>query len=1214
VISLHRARWVRTLVASVFLTVAALAVHAESGLKVLSVDLPALIEKASRSQSQFAVDVPYNASPSTAGEWTTSSTRTTWNHSAQIPGAVSMSFHASRVSLPASATLTVTANGVRYVYTSANIHGGEMWSRIARGDTLSFELDVATADAGRVQFEITSLQAGYRGLGADAPNHPRYNQLHIQAATSATESCSENWDCRKTPANAGAGQATVALVIANLRQCSGTLLNDVPGDGTPYVLTARHCQNGDANGGGPSFAGSTTIYWDAISACGMALGRIYDSGVVTQFGATTVVDQQDAWLIRLNDMPAVDDAYYAGWDATGAAFVGGFTPHHALGSKRQFVGWYGQASYNVVPASRWNLGFDSTIWATVNGVGNGGPGSSGSGLFDDKARLVGVLVRGKNQGDDESSPGVCPVSSPAVPTLQSSTGFSTALAGIFSSTSDPKSSTGSVTMQSVLDPSNTGTKVVDGRVGPMRVTLLSRGSSQQTGSQVRLEWLAPNAVGCTASGGELDDGWAGSLANSGTKDVTGYNGGNITYVITCTDGTRSNTAQTTVHWDLSPPTVSLYTSGVIQLGVPFQLTWTSNLRDCVASGGKSGDGWSAGALPSSGVRDITEVTPGLVTFQITCGKAGRTATAQAPVAVNTPFVNMMADATSLRIGQPVTIRTSSQGGPCLRTGGGTGDGWAGSELIAYDGTILTETVPGTYTYVTRCGSGSYVATAQVTVSFTNDAPLATIYSSKASAITQNDGITLTWSSNVRPCSLAIEGQATNEFFSQPRGPTGTLGDTRNVIGRYTYTVVCGSGANTAQGSTVVDWTGTPQIRFSVPTAAVLAQGFTFYYSTNVLPCIASGGGSGDGWAGRTTKEFESFYVREAAAGSYTFSLSCDDGTRHVQSQTTVKVLPEGPTVSLTATRPLQLIGKPVTLTWTSNTSQCTPSGGNLSNDGWTGPLAGSGSITITEPIPTGHVYILTCSTEGLTTTAVVTVHWQLHVPPTFTASTTEANVGNDVTLQWESADGTECMATGGVSGDNWAGSKPASGSAIVRSTSTGSYPYAIACGGSDAASVSVNYTVPVANVTLAVSSNSVDVGSDVTLTWTTQNVDSCTASGGAATDGWDGTLSAAGGSKTVRHTSAGGYSYSINCTGSGGLARTSASTYITVKAAATAPASGSSGSSGGGSTGGGGGGGGAMSVLDVGGLGAVLLIVLRARRRGVRAPVDSASVAIGPRA
>ena len=1188
--SSHRARRLRSLVGCAFLSItaltASLTAHAEARRQVLSVDLPALIEKVARSPSRFAVDVPYTASPTTAGEWTASGSRTTWRHSAQIPGAVSISFHASHVALPAGATFTVTANGARYVYTSADINGGELWSRIARGDTLSFELDVATADASRVQLDIVSLQAGYRGLGVGMPNHPRYNQMHILAA--AAESCSENWDCRKTPANAGAGQATAALVIRNVAQCTGTLLNDVPGDGKPYMLTARHCQNGDPDGGSPGAAADVTVYWNAISVCGTTLGQIYDSGITRQAGATTMVDQQDAWLIRLNASPVVDDAYYAGWDATGAAFVGGFTAHHALGSKRQFIGWYGQASYNVVSASTLKVGYESTFWATVNAVGNGGPGASGSGLFDDNSRLVGVLVRGRSQSDDEDSPGICPSTPPSAPTLQNSSAWSTALSGIFSSTADPKSSTGTATIQSVLDPANTGIKVVNGKASPVRVTVTSQGNtSMSTGNLVTLEWQASNATSCTASGGESADGWSGPLATTGSKQITGLDGGNVTYTVTCTDGTTTGTAQTSINWVLGTPSAWITVYARTDFGVPFELRWGSNLRNCKASGGKPGDGWS-GTVASSGTLLVTEFEPGQVTFNITCGTGDRTATNEWSSYVLPPSVNMNADATSLRIGQPVSIATSWIGGPCTRTGGAAGDGWSDSTMVNYRPVTLSETVPGTYTYTTKCGSGSYVATAQVNVTFTNDAPTATITPSQSTAAAGQMLLSIAWTANVRPCSIAVAGPATNGFFSSPQGPSGSIVDTRNVLGRYTYTVVCGSGANATQASATVDWTGTPKIQFNAPLASVAGQSFYVGYSTNVLPCTATGGATEDGWAGHASQQATDVLIVEKNAGTYTFDLACTDGTSSVQAQTKVKILAEAPRATLTATPTLQLVGKPVTLTWTSNTSTCSASGSGA--PGWSGELAGSGSITVTENSPVARAFSLICGSDQLYVYLNAYVSWQTHVPPALTASATNGLVGKDITLQWASADGASCTASGGVSGDGWAGSKPASGTAVVRSTSLGSIQYGLACGGSDPSYVWVYYDVPQATAKLTTSATSTTTGTDFTLTWTTENTDNCTADGGTYANGWTGVLNASGGSKSVRETAAGSYMYTINCTGSNGLSYASASANVTVTAPPAPPTNS-------GDSSGGGGGGGSMSLLDVGGLGAVLLFVLRVRRR-----------------
>src|SRR6516165_3702408 len=96
----------------------AMSAFAAPRVDVVAADLGPLIDSAARSPSRFAVDIPHSASPSTDGEWSTSGATSTWTYTVQIPGAVSMSFHATRASLPPSATLTVFADGTPYSYTS----------------------------------------------------------------------------------------------------------------------------------------------------------------------------------------------------------------------------------------------------------------------------------------------------------------------------------------------------------------------------------------------------------------------------------------------------------------------------------------------------------------------------------------------------------------------------------------------------------------------------------------------------------------------------------------------------------------------------------------------------------------------------------------------------------------------------------------------------------------------------------------------------------------------------------------------------------------------------------------------------------------------------------------------------------------------------------------------------------------------------------------
>jgi lysyl endopeptidase len=1168
------------------LATGATALNAAPTVDVVAVNLAPLIERAAESPSRFAVDVPHAASPSTAGQWSRSADVSTWTHAVQIPGAVSMSFHAADALLPASATLTVSADGVDYVYTAKDADGAELWSRIGRGDTLAFELSVATEDEAAVRLEIASLQAGYRALANGMANHGRYDELKPQSLPmeAAATSCAENWVCNVTPANEGPGNATVALIISNIGQCTGVLLNNVPGDGTPYVLTARHCQNGNPDGGSPGAAASVVAYWNALSACGTPLGSIHAPGLVTQRGAQTVVEQQDAWLIRLDRLPLVD-AYYAGWDATGGTFVGGFTAHHAAGTSRQFVGWYGQAAYLTMPAASLGVHYDSTLWATVNALGAGGPGASGAGLFDATGRLVGTLVRGRRTID---ASGVCPSPTPEVPSESTATSLSTAFAGIFDSTVDPRSTTGAVTLRSVLDPGNTGTRVLAGRKRPITVTLSNHIQTFSTGTRVPLDWSSsPGATSCSASGGESGDGWAGTLATRGSKEVTSFDGGDIVYTVTCTDGERIGVASVTLRWALSPPTVSLDTSHLFPAyGVPFNASWTSNVRPCTASGGNAGDGWG-GPLEARGTATITETVIGPVTYTLTCGSGTRTASQQRTVNVAAPMAVVRADAVTLRIGQSVVITTAMRGAPCVQTGGRAGDGWAGSVASSELGTkTITESTPGTFTYGLACGSGAHIATAEATVTFADDPAAVSVRASSSAGVVREDVIAFNWDSNVRPCARRLSGPSgtSHEWDSAP--PSGSLETEAYVIGEYVFSVTCGSGADVAHGSTAVRWTGTPSVQINAPSAVMRGELFTVSYTTNVVPCTWSGGSTRADWPGSSNASHRAVQLREDNGGTVTYTMTCGSGAQTASASVNVDVV----AVTLTADPKGQLTGQPVTLTWSSSISPCVPSGGRP-GDGWTDSYGTAGSVTVTEPAAGAYVFSITCGTGSFTARASADVTYADVAAPVLTASRTRATIGDAIRFTWSSADGSACFASSSSVG--WAGDRAPAGTAEVRLATLGRAYYRLRCGQSLEASVAIDaYPLgplqgqPPPTVHLTPSASSLTLGEPLTLTWTASNAEFCTVAGGQ-TGGWSGDL-ATDGSVTLTHASSGTFIHAITCYALGGT-RAHASASVVVNQPAPPPTSPPADS--------GGGGGGAMGALD----GAFLLVLgLRLSRRAYK--------------
>jgi len=486
-------------------------------VRVVRTDLEPLIRAAADSAVQFAVPVPHTASTADAGSWSIEGDEATWHYAVQVPTAVSLSFHALGSFLPDGATLLVTGGSAASSYRASDLRDGELWSRIYAGDTVELSLTVAAAQRANVRFRIVSLQAGYRAIGAGVADHPVYRRMQASAGSADESGCVTNYECKADAGNAAAAAATVALVVGNLYQCTGTLINDAPGDNTPYVLTARHCETGRLGGGDPGAASTGTVYWNAVSACGTALGSIYDGTLVSQTGARTVVEQQDAWLIELDDQPAVPDAQFAGFDVSGAPVEGGYTIQQAGGLAKQFVSWFGTA-YTLTESDALGTSYVSNYLDTVNQTGNIGPGASGGGLFDSSHHVVGTLSLGR-KSTSSSGYGACPVTPLAAPNGSNGVADFTALAAVWSSLADRTSSTGNSTLKSVLDPAGTGTLAVPS----MPVTLVGAGAtpppaphisfnpvSISAGQSFTAQWSATNATGCTLTGGIPGGAWGGS--------------------------------------------------------------------------------------------------------------------------------------------------------------------------------------------------------------------------------------------------------------------------------------------------------------------------------------------------------------------------------------------------------------------------------------------------------------------------------------------------------------------------------------------------------------------------------------------------------------------------------------------------------------------------------------------------------------------------------
>lgn len=869
---------------------------------VLQIDLDRLIDAAAKDRNRFAVDIPHAIDASRMGKWSVSGGLATWHYSVRIPTAVSLSFHAPNIFLPANAQLTVRGGGNTYIYRAADTSRRALWSRISKGDSLDLQLTVAPKDRGAVRLQIASLQAGYRGFGHAVADHPHYAQLKAQAAVGSTSTCIVNYECDVTTANTPAGQATVALIVSNAYQCSGTLVNDVPQDGTPYVLTARHCETGQLGGGNPAADSSVMVYWDATSVCGTTLGTLYDPGIPTQTGAKTVVEQQDSWLLLLSQPPVVSDAYLAGFDASGGAIQGGYTIHHARSYDKQFTAWNGQAAADTVAANTaFAVNYTANYWAAVNSQGTIGPGASGSALFDQNNRLVGSLSLESTVGATADGYAQCPVSSPPTPTAQNATAYFTSLAAVWNSTADTTGT--AATIKQVLDPNNTATLVVNSIPAPQKPQITAAQLAIGIGSEDLLTWGAPGASTCMATGGASGDGWSGTVPTSGSQSVGRSTTGPVTYGISCTyPDSHTSSSQVTITWLVADPLANLFAQSEEWAGASWALTWSTNVPPCQLTGGSAAQTLSG----SSGTIAVTENTPGRYDYHITCGSGS--AQDDALITIISPTVTFNPNTTDLQLGQALELQWNSLANSCT-PGGGTGnDGWPGTQLTGLGFESYWPTSVGTYTYTLNCMAGNASAQAAVTVTVENNPAYATLtVSSNEIAIGQT--VTASYKSNIAGCILgqsAVPGQDQGIFETTVAGgeSEGTRTYVGGNVGASQLTLDCG-----AQGSTPTIVSATPQTvtvvanvesAISAPASATIGTPFTLSWQiSNASSCSAAGGGAdGTQWTGSVAPTAGQLNITPTVAGTFTYTLTCvghlSTDTQTVQAVVTVTAAASSP--------------------------------------------------------------------------------------------------------------------------------------------------------------------------------------------------------------------------------------------------------------------------------------------------------------------------------
>ena len=181
---------------------------------------------------RFGIEQFVNLNLNNSGVWTTlSNGDRIWRLTIQSPNAKTTNLNYSNFNLPIGATFFVYTKNERLgSFTNENNKAnGHFSTSLLKSDYSTLEYYEPAAVQGQGTIEILSIIHGYRDLF----NHAK--------SFGSSGACNVNAICDTAFWGNEIRSAVMLLTSSNSRICSAALINNVLQDGTPYVLTAKHC-------------------------------------------------------------------------------------------------------------------------------------------------------------------------------------------------------------------------------------------------------------------------------------------------------------------------------------------------------------------------------------------------------------------------------------------------------------------------------------------------------------------------------------------------------------------------------------------------------------------------------------------------------------------------------------------------------------------------------------------------------------------------------------------------------------------------------------------------------------------------------------------------------------------------------------------------------------------------------------------------------------
>ncbi len=302
-----------------------------------------------------------------------------WRLRIEAPGAYSINLLYSHFFMPEGATFYIYSEDNDMVLGAFTSRNNKPWPEFAtapiKGESCVLEYNEPAAVKGRGIIDISRIVYGYKNV---------FFRAIKDALTSfgSSGSCNNNVNCPEG-ADWQDQKRAVAMILTSggSRICTGSMINNVREDGTPYFLTANHCLGGE----------STWIFMFNYESpdCSNIDGPTYQ----TVAGSTLLANwsTSDFALLRLSTAPPPEyNIYYEGWSAEDVPSTSSTAIHHPSGDIKKI-----SFDYDPVTSANYLATTGTTHWRIGSwDDGTTEHGSSGSPLYDQNHRVVGQLHGG----------------------------------------------------------------------------------------------------------------------------------------------------------------------------------------------------------------------------------------------------------------------------------------------------------------------------------------------------------------------------------------------------------------------------------------------------------------------------------------------------------------------------------------------------------------------------------------------------------------------------------------------------------------------------------------------------------------------------------------------------------------------------------------------------------------------------------------------------